>query len=694
VADYDEIYSKYNELYEHMQAAVPGIQQNQERAEQADEEKARADAAAADAEVAWHEAELERHKCFVADQELAALRQCLGAALKGKADAEAAAEQTAAEREDLLRQAAAAAGVAEAAAKQAATEREDLLRRVMAKEAGAMSRSALTLENRGLGNRAEILQQEIGKLQAEIRLLKQQKRAPPHRTDAAVSPIAPRQRVLSPRHPFLTPSEARMAALGLSRAVRAARSAPQRLFRAPVEGGGAEGGGAEGGGADGGGVEVEGGGAEGGGAEGEGAEGRATEGGATEGGATEGGAAEGGAAEGGGAEGGGVEGGGAEGDDFNDDEVLVEETQESPAATERRQSFAPTGVYIPSSQPRGPPTQEIESPEGASTQLDPCCACETIWRKGGPCCWQHRIDGQPDPRRAQLGQQFREEHNVPEHQPWRPPSPTLPPPAEVLPPPRKQRAPYGKLHQRVLQGPPLIKGHIAEPRPQEGKGGHVVGAEIDRSLRRSRSVAPTRYSPPQEKTNNSRPASTASEHMRQSARARFHAVKSHVAECLVSAGLDAFKACPWAEGLEAVAIHHGHRAEWTTLFTQPQMVCGGPFTSGMVGGGHHTVLNMRQLAKIEDYSERAALIENVEMDHSLQPVIRTCRLWVQTVGLRGAQWFDNVSVDLLVHCIYSVRARTIKDKQYPPGVIPRCRSCHSTWHESHGTIVQLAEHTT
>ena len=170
-----------------MQAAVPGIQQNQERAEQADEEKARADAAAADAEVAWHEAELERHKCFVADQELAALRQCLGAALKGKADAEAAAEQTAAEREDLLRQAAAAAGVAEAAAKQAATEREDLLRRVMAKEAGAMSRSALTLENRGLGNRAEILQQEIGKLQAEIRLLKQQKRAPPHRTDAAVS---------------------------------------------------------------------------------------------------------------------------------------------------------------------------------------------------------------------------------------------------------------------------------------------------------------------------------------------------------------------------------------------------------------------------------------------------------------------------------------------------------------------------
>ena len=336
----------------------------------------------------------------------------------------------------------------------------------------------------------------------------------------------------------------------------------------------------------------------------------------------------------------------------------------------------------------------IESPEGASTQLDPCCACETIWRKGGPCCWQHRIDGQPDPRRAQLGQQFREEHNVPEHQPWRPPSPTLPPPAEVLPPPRKQRAPCGKLHQRVLQGAPLIKGHIAEPRPQEGKGGHVVGAEIDRSLRRSRSVAPTRYSPPQEKTNNSRPASTASEHMRQSARARFHAVKSHVAECLVSAGLDAFKACPWAEGLEAVAIHHGHRAEWTTLFTQPQMVCGGPFNSGMVGGGHHTVLNMRLLAKNEDYSERTALIENVEMDHSLQPVIRTCRLWVQTVGLRGAQWFDNVSVDLLVHCIYSVRARTIKDKQYPPAVIPRCRSCHSTWHESHGTIVQLAEHTT
>ena len=46
--------------------------------------------------------------------------ECLGAALKGKADAEAAAEQTAAEREDLLRQAAAAASVAEAAAKQAA----------------------------------------------------------------------------------------------------------------------------------------------------------------------------------------------------------------------------------------------------------------------------------------------------------------------------------------------------------------------------------------------------------------------------------------------------------------------------------------------------------------------------------------------------------------------------------------------
>ena len=43
--------------------------------------------------------------------------------------------------------------VAEAAAKQAATEREDLLRRVMAKEAGAMSRNALTLENRGLANR-------------------------------------------------------------------------------------------------------------------------------------------------------------------------------------------------------------------------------------------------------------------------------------------------------------------------------------------------------------------------------------------------------------------------------------------------------------------------------------------------------------------------------------------------------------
>ena len=41
MADYDEIYSKYNELFEQMQAAVPGIQQNQERAEQADEEKDR-----------------------------------------------------------------------------------------------------------------------------------------------------------------------------------------------------------------------------------------------------------------------------------------------------------------------------------------------------------------------------------------------------------------------------------------------------------------------------------------------------------------------------------------------------------------------------------------------------------------------------------------------------------------------------
>ena len=121
------------------------------------------------------------------------------------------------------------------------------------------------------------------------------------------------------------------------------------------------------------------------------------------------------------------------------------------------------------------------------------------------------------------------------------------------------------------------------------------------------------------------------------------------------------------------------------------MVCGGPLSSGMVGAEHHQILTLRTLSKIDDRSQQTALISDIEMDHSLQPVTRTCKLWVQAVG-SNAQWFQGISVDLLLHCIYGVEAQTINGKSWPKAVVPRCKQCHNTWRESHGTLVPIVEH--
>ena len=138
------------------------------------------------------------------------------------------------------------------------------------------------------------------------------------------------------------------------------------------------------------------------------------------------------------------------------------------------------------------------------------------------------------------------------------------------------------------------------------------------------------------------------------------------------------------------------RSAWSKLWSLDvgvgrTMVCGGPLSSGMVGAEHHPILTLRALSKIDNRAERAALLSDIEMDHSLQPVTRTCRLWVEAVG-SNAQWFQGVSVELLLHCIYGVEANTINGKSWPTAVVPRCKRCHNTWRESHGTIVPIAEH--
>ena len=169
------------------------------------------------------------------------------------------------------------------------------------------------------------------------------------------------------------------------------------------------------------------------------------------------------------------------------------------------------------------------------------------------------------------------------------------------------------------------------------------------------------------------PATTVAGRLRQHARGSFHSVKHHVAAALVQIGLADHKANAWAYGLEGVAIANKHRGAWSKLWSlESSMVCGGPLSSGMVGAEHHPILTLRALSKIDNRAERAALLSDIEMDHSLQPVTRTCRLWVEAVG-SNAQWFQGVSVELLLHCIYGVEANTINGKSWPTAVVPRCK---------------------